>query len=556
MFLVYPIVQGARYSLYDWNGFGDLTDFVGFANFTAAFEDDVFRGALAHNVIILVLTLLLQLPFALFLAVLLDQNLRGRTFMRVLFFAPFALSEVVTAVVWRQILRPDGLLDGAVSTATGEPFQGLWLANPDIVLYSVFFVISWKYFGFHMILMLAGLQQIPRDLTEAAAVDGAISLADVPPHHVAAARADAQGLGVPRDDRVSAAVRSRLGDDRRRPGGRVEHDGHVPDRLGLPTLRIRLRERRLGHRLHALARRRPGLPALGASPGHRGLHRDGSPVEPACAPQWVTRAGLYLVAFIVLAMIIIPVAYAVLGGFRDTPQLARDPIGLPSPWVVENYESVLQSRSFWRQLANSTLIALLTLLFVLPAASLAAFVIARFSFRGREAVYTLFTLGLLFPIAVAILPLFVVIRQLELLNSPLGVALPQAAFALPLSIVILRPFFASIPREVEEAAILDGASPLRVYWSVFLPLSRPAMSTVAALTLVTSWNAFLLPLVVLTQADSWTLPIGVTNFSTQYTTDTARVLAFTTLAMIPALLFYLVAERQFVKGLTAGATKG
>jgi raffinose/stachyose/melibiose transport system permease protein len=246
----------------------------------------------------------------------------------------------------------------------------------------------------------------------------------------------------------------------------------------------------------------------------------------------------------------------VLGGFRDTPQLARDPIGLPNPWVGENYQSVLQSESFWRQLANSTLIAILTTAFVLPAASLAAFVIARFSFRGREAVYTLFTLGLLFPIAVAILPLFIVIRQLELLNSPLGVALPQAAFTLPLSIVILRPFFASIPREVEEAAILDGASPLRVYWSVFLPLSRPAMSTVAALTLITSWNAFLLPLVVLTQADSWTLPIGVTNFSTQYTTDTARVLAFTTLAMVPALLFYLVAERQFVKGLTAGATKG
>ena len=173
VFLVYPILQGARYSLYDWNGLGGLTDFVGFANFTAAFDDEVFRGALAHNVIILVLTLLLQLPFALFLAVMLDQNLRGRTFMRVLFFAPFALSEVVTAVVWRQIFRPDGLLDGAVSSATGEPFQGLWIANPDIVLYSVFFVISWKYFGFHMILMLAGLQQIPRELTEAAAVDGA-----------------------------------------------------------------------------------------------------------------------------------------------------------------------------------------------------------------------------------------------------------------------------------------------------------------------------------------------------------------------------------------------
>jgi raffinose/stachyose/melibiose transport system permease protein len=268
------------------------------------------------------------------------------------------------------------------------------------------------------------------------------------------------------------------------------------------------------------------------------------------------RAFLYVVAIVVLAVIVVPVAYAVIGGFRDTAQLAGDPVGLPSPWIFENYESILRSQSFWQQLWNSVLIAVLTTLLVLPAASLAAFVIARFTFRGREAVYTLFTLGLLFPITVAILPLFVVIRDLELLNSPLGVALPQAAFTLPLSIVILRPFFASIPRELEEAAILDGAGPLRVYWSMFLPLSRPVLATIATLTVVTSWNAFLLPLVVLTQAESWTLPLGVTNFSTQYTTDTARVLAFTALAMVPALLFYLVAERQLVKGLSAGAVKG
>jgi raffinose/stachyose/melibiose transport system permease protein len=269
----------------------------------------------------------------------------------------------------------------------------------------------------------------------------------------------------------------------------------------------------------------------------------------------VSHAFLYVVAVAVLVAIVVPVAYAVLGGFRSTAQLAGDPVGLPSPWILDNYESILRSRSFWEQLWNSGLIAILTALLVLPAASLAAFAIARFQFRGREAVYTLFTLGLLFPIAVAILPLFVVIRQLDLLNSPLGVALPQAAFTLPLSIVILRPFFASIPRELEEAAILDGAGPLRVYWSMFLPLSRPALATIATLTIVTSWNAFLLPLVVLTRAESWTLPIGVTNFSTQYTTDTARVLAFTALAMIPALLFYLVAERQLIKGLSAGAVK-
>ena len=176
--------------------------------------------------------------------------------------------------------------------------------------------------------------------------------------------------------------------------------------------------------------------------------------------------------------------------------------------------------------------------------------------HGRELVYGLFTLGLLFPVAVAILPLFIVIRQLGLLNTFWGVALPQAAFQLPISIVILRPFFSSIPGDLEEAAIIDGAGPLRFYWSVLLPLSRPVMSTIAVLTLVTSWNAFLLPVIVLTEPTQWTLPVGVTNYSTQYTTDTARVLAFTTLAMIPALIFYMVAERQIVKGLSAGAIKG
>lgn len=173
VFVMYPIVQGMRYSGYDWNGLESLTDFIGFENFTEAFHDASFRGALKHNLIILILTLALQLPFAMFLAVLLDQNLKGRAVMRMLFFAPYVLSEVVTAVVWRQILRPSGLLDAGLSAVTGDQVQMLWLANPDIVLYSVFFVVSWKYFGFHMILMLAGLQQIPDELEEAAAIDGA-----------------------------------------------------------------------------------------------------------------------------------------------------------------------------------------------------------------------------------------------------------------------------------------------------------------------------------------------------------------------------------------------
>jgi raffinose/stachyose/melibiose transport system permease protein len=264
----------------------------------------------------------------------------------------------------------------------------------------------------------------------------------------------------------------------------------------------------------------------------------------------------YAVLLVVTAIVVIPVAYAVLGGFRDAPQLAANPVGLPDPWVWTNYTDSLTSASFWIQLRNSTLVAVLSTVIVVFFAALAAFVLARREFPGREIAYTLFTLGLLFPATVAILPLLILIRDLGLLDNPLGLALPEAAFGLPLTIIILRPFFKSIPRELEDAASIDGCGALGFFFRVLLPLSRPALVTVAVLAIVSSWNQFLLPLVMLSDANNWTLPLGVTNFSTQYTTDTARILAYTTLALIPALGFYLVAERQLVGGITAGSVKG
>lgn len=267
------------------------------------------------------------------------------------------------------------------------------------------------------------------------------------------------------------------------------------------------------------------------------------------------RIGLYVLAIGVMGVIVVPLTFSILGGFRSNRQLVENPVGLPDPWVWENYTSLLQDTQFWRQVGNSTLIALLTALFVLPAASLAAFAIARYPFKGRELVYGLFTLGLLFPVAVAILPLFIVLRQVGLLSNPLGVALPQAAFGLPIAIIIMRPFFRAIPQSLQDAARIDGCGPLRFYWHVMLPLSRPVLSTIAVITIVGSWNAFLLPLLVLIDPSQHTLPIGVNNISSQYTTDYARVLAYTTLSMIPALVFYAIAERQIIGGLTNGAVK-
>ena len=268
----------------------------------------------------------------------------------------------------------------------------------------------------------------------------------------------------------------------------------------------------------------------------------------------------YGILAVVAITILIPIAYAVLGGFKTNGQIAANPgTVLPDPWILTNYTDVLfgqNAGTFWQETANSLIIAVVSVGLTVGLASLAAFVFARLVFPGREAMYLLFVFGLLFPSAVAILPLYILVRDIGLSGNLLGVALPQAAFALPLTVVILRPFFRSIPTELEDAARIDGCGSFAFFWRVLLPLARPALATVSVLAIVTTWNAFLLPLILLNGADQWTLPLGVMNFSTEYSSDQARVLAFTVVALIPAVVFYAFAERQLVGGLTQGAVKG
>src|SRR4051812_31163227 len=263
----------------------------------------------------------------------------------------------------------------------------------------------------------------------------------------------------------------------------------------------------------------------------------------------------YIIAVVLAATVIVPVLYVVIGGFRTTPQLNSSPVALPSPWVLENYTFVLSSGTFWRQVFNSTLVAGLVTAVTVGLGSGAAYGLSRYRFRGSGLLFGFFTLGLLFPIGVGILPLYLLIRNLGLLDTPFGVMLPEAAFLLPVTIVILRPFMAAIPTEIEDAAMMDGCTKVGFFWRIMVPLAKPAMTTVAILAFVTSWNNFIVPLVLLNDPNQWTLPLGTATFSQQYTQDTAKILAFTALSMIPALTFFVLAERWTIGGLS-GAVKG
>lgn len=268
-----------------------------------------------------------------------------------------------------------------------------------------------------------------------------------------------------------------------------------------------------------------------------------------------TNPLVYFVALVVVALTLGPVLYAVLGGFRTNAQLAENPAGLPNPWVLDNYAKVLTDDRFWTYALNSTVVAVLTTAMVVIFGLMAAYPLSRYRFKFREPLYMIFVTGLLFPATVAVIPLFVIIsKDLGMSNTWWGLALPQAAFSLPMTIVILRPFLQAIPTDIEEAAFIDGAGRVSIFLRMILPLSAPGLVTVGVLAFVSSWNAYLLPLLLM-QGEMRTLALGVADYSSEHSADTAGVFAFTSLAMIPAMIFFLAMQRRIVGGLS-GAVKG
>jgi len=264
----------------------------------------------------------------------------------------------------------------------------------------------------------------------------------------------------------------------------------------------------------------------------------------------------YLVLSVVTLVILVPIVILVFGSLKTHGEMFSHPYTIPNPPRWENYTQILSQSSFWTMLRNSVIVMVASTTGVLIICSLAAFVFARMQFRGKELAFNFLTLGLMFPITVAIMPVYLVIRQMDLTDTLLAVILVQTAFGLSGNILILRGFFLAVPSELQDAASIDGCSAFNFFWRILLPLARPALAAVAALTMIVSWNDLLTPLVILDKDTHWTLPLGTMQFQGQYSSDLALVAAFVTLSAVPAVLFYVFAERQIVAGLTAGAVKG
>jgi multiple sugar transport system permease protein len=255
------------------------------------------------------------------------------------------------------------------------------------------------------------------------------------------------------------------------------------------------------------------------------------------------------------ALALLPMVWMLSASFMPTGQANRFPPRLlPGNPTLEHYRALFTRLRLGRYLLNSTLIATTVTVLSLIVNSMAGYAFAKLRFRGRERVFRLLAAGLVIPVQVSMLPLFLLMRQLGLVNSYWGVIVPGLASIF--GIFLIRQYTLSVPDELLDAARLDGASELRIYWSIVVPIIRPILATLAIWTFLSTWNDFMWPLIVLSDDSMFTLPVALANLAGERVQDTELMMAGSVLTVLPVLLVFLFLQRSYVEGITAGSVKG
>lgn len=266
---------------------------------------------------------------------------------------------------------------------------------------------------------------------------------------------------------------------------------------------------------------------------------------------------IFLVLCLGVIIAVAPLLYMVSTAFKGSAFVQEYPPRLiPETLTLENFQTAFNSRNFARALLNSACVAVATSVVVTLLASTMAYSFARFQFRGKRILYAVLLMMLMIPGVVLLIPQFILAKSLGLLNSLPGLVVVYSAGPLAFNTFLLRGFFESLPTELEESAVIDGASPFTVFWRVLMPLAAPAISTVAIFSFLGAWDEYVLALNFLTDESLRTLPIAIANFRGQHSTNWGLVFAGSLTAVVPTILLFIFFQRYFIQGITTGAVRG
>ncbi|SLM17793.1 ABC-type sugar transport system, permease component [uncultured spirochete] len=260
---------------------------------------------------------------------------------------------------------------------------------------------------------------------------------------------------------------------------------------------------------------------------------------------------LLLLAFVNLY----PIGIMILSSFKSTREIFLKPFSLPAVWRWQNYVSAWQRADFATYFKNSILVTAVSIASIILVSSMAAYVIARFDFKFKRGIYLYLLAGLALPTRLAIIPIFLIMRDLHLLDKLSGLIIVYTAGGIAFSVFLLVNFFKKLPRDIEDSAKIDGAGAFRIYWQIDLPLLKPALVTVAMFNFIDVWNDFFFPLILLSSRAKKTIPLGLQAFFGEYTIEWDVLFAALNISVLPVLIIFLILSKQFIAGMTEGALK-
>jgi ABC-type glycerol-3-phosphate transport system permease component len=592
IFVILPFVQAFYYSMTDWSGFSKKMNFVGLDNYVKLLQDGVFLKALGNNILLAVVLPPLTIVISLTLATLVTvggpsqgevKGLSRAGIYRIISFFPYVVPAIVIGIIWAQMYDPsNGLLNGILTSVGLSNFKSFaWLGDERTAMGASIFVIVWSMVGFYMVLFIAAIKGIPSDLYEAARIDGAgrfrtaisITVPMIRDNirtayiYLGILALDAfvymQALnsnGGPNNSTLTISQDLLVTAFRKSKFGYASSMGGVMAIITLAFAAVIF----LAFYLLFDRKPKPTLSAGTATP--RASVRQVVRAKPRVAPEasvaatppvvappprkfWTDRkvAGFSHASLIVWVVIVcLPLVWVLISSFKTTKEVFASPFNLPANWNFDNYVSAWTTAGIGTYFFNTVIVVTSALVIVMVLGAMCAYVLARFEFKGNKFIYYMMLAGLAFPIFLAIVPLFFVLKSFGVLNTLPGLIITYVAFALPFTVFFLYAFFKALPQEVAEAAAIDGAGPWRIFFQIMLPMARPGMASVAIFNFLGLWNQFLLPVALNTKDGNYVLSQGMAKFASQagYAVDFGALFAAVVITVAPVLVVYIIFQRQ------------
>lgn len=592
IFVISPFVQAFYYSMTDWSGFSKKMNFVGLTNYFTLMQDPVFTKAVQNSIFLVVVLPPLVIVLALALATLVTvgggthgeiRGLKHSGIYRVISFFPYTVPAIVIGILWAQMYDPSsGLLNGILTAMGFDFFKSFaWLGDERTAMGASIFVIAWSMVGFYMVLFIAAIKGIPGEVYEAARVDGAgrfrtaisitvpmirdnIRTAYV---YLGILALDAfvymQALNPSGGPANSTVVISQHLLNTAFKKGKFGYATSMGATLAIITLVFAAlvffifwwtgRPAKSGPVTHVA-----DAPLARASARPKPIAKT---VRAAPRPTIWTDKTVATISHVALSIWVViicaPLLWVLMSSFKTTQQIFGSPFTLPTSLNFDNYVSAWTTASIGTYFFNTVIVVASALVIVMLLGAMCAYYLARYEFRGSKIIYYLMLAGLTFPIFLAVVPLFQTLRSIGLLNTFPGLIITYVAFALPFTVFFLYAFFRTLPKEVAEAAMIDGAGPWRIFFTIMLPMARPGMASVAIFNFLGLWNQFLLPIALNTNSAHYVLSQGMASFASQagYSVNFGALFAAVVITVLPVLVTYIIFQRQLQGSVSPGLLK-